>query len=105
MLSLCLLFLKYAESTNMHSSISENSIVTSQITARQAKHRDVAVTHLIESESDGRDTNSAVIALLLGLSVTALLIAIVGYRMKSIRNRIARRGAYDAEYLIDGMYM
>lgn len=69
----------------------------------------LAVSHLRDSDPSGRDTNSAVIALTLGLSITAMLIALVGCRMKSIKKRIARRGgrslAHDADYLVNGMYL
>ncbi|RWS24020.1 hypothetical protein B4U80_09856, partial [Leptotrombidium deliense] len=69
----------------------------------------IAVSRIHESHTvKNRDTNSAVIALILGLCVTAMLVAIVGCRMKSIRRRIARRGrnlAHDADYLVNGMYL
>uniref|UniRef100_T1KUI5 MANSC domain-containing protein n=1 Tax=Tetranychus urticae TaxID=32264 RepID=T1KUI5_TETUR len=67
----------------------------------------VAVTHLSSSQS-GRDTNSAVIALVLGVGITAMLVTLVGCRMKYIKRRIARRGrnlAHDADYLVNGMYL
>lgn len=67
----------------------------------------IAVTHLSSSQS-GRDTNSAVIALVLGVGISAMLIALVGCRMKFIKRRIARRGrnlAHDADYLVNGMYL
>lgn len=70
----------------------------------------VAITHLRDSSpQSGRETNSAVIALTLGLFVTSILIVIVGCRMKAFKKRIARRGgrslAHDADYLINGMYL
>lgn len=69
----------------------------------------LAVSHLKDSDSRGRDTNSAVIALTLGLCITGMLVALVGCRMNSIRRRIARRGgrslAHDADYLVNGMYL
>jgi len=69
----------------------------------------IAVTHLRDSDPSGRDTNSAVIALTLGLSITAMLIGLVGCRMNSIKKKIARRGgrglAHDADYLVNGMYL
>lgn len=68
----------------------------------------MAISHLHDSNSSGRDTNSAVIALTLGLCITAMLVALVGCRMKSIRRRIARRGrnlTHDADYLVNGMYL
>lgn len=53
--------------------------------------------------------NSAVIALVLGLFITVLLVVIVGFRIKSLKKRIQRRGratlATDADYLINGMYL
>lgn len=69
-----------------------------------------AVTHLRDSNSSGRDTNSAVIALSLGLLITVMLIAIVVLRMRTIKRRISRRGGrssltHDADYLINGMYL
>ncbi|KAH9406614.1 AP-2 complex subunit sigma [Tyrophagus putrescentiae] len=69
----------------------------------------VAISHLRDSSpQSGRETNSAVIALTLGLFVTSILIVIVGCRMKAFKKRIARRGrslAHDADYLINGMYL
>lgn len=69
----------------------------------------LAVSHLRDTSSTGRDTNSAVIALTLGLCITAMLVGLVGCRMKSIKRRIARRGGrsltHDADYLVNGMYL
>jgi hypothetical protein len=69
----------------------------------------VAVSYMHDSsQQSGRETNSAVIALSLGLLVTALLIVLVGCRMKSFKRKIARRGrtlAHDADYLVNGMYL
>lgn len=69
----------------------------------------IAVTHLRDSGSSGRDTNSAVIALTLGICITIMLVVLVGCRMKSIHRKIARRGgrslAHDADYLVNGMYL
>lgn len=69
----------------------------------------IAVTHLRDSGSSGRDTNSAVIALTLGICITVMLVVLVGCRMKSIHRKIARRGgrslAHDADYLVNGMYL
>lgn len=69
----------------------------------------VAVSYMHDSsQQSGRETNSAVIALSLGLFVTALLVVLVGCRMKSFKRKIARRGrtlAHDADYLVNGMYL
>lgn len=67
----------------------------------------IAISRL-NSRQPGRDTNSAVIALVLGLMITGMLVALVMYRMKYIRRKIARRGrnlAHDADYLVNGMYL
>ena len=61
-------------------------------------------------DENEQDTNSAVIALVLGLFITIMLIVIVGFRMRSIKKRIQRRGgrtslAHDADYLVNGMYL
>lgn len=61
-------------------------------------------------DENEQDNNSAVIALVLGLLITVLLIVIVGFRMRSIKKRIQRRGgrtslSYDADYLVNGMYL
>nr|XP_027197186.1 uncharacterized protein DDB_G0283357-like [Dermatophagoides pteronyssinus] len=61
-----------------------------------------------QQQQNGRETNSAVIALTLGLLITCILIVIVGCRMKTFKKRIARRGrslAHDSDYLINGMYL
>ncbi|CAG2173258.1 unnamed protein product [Oppiella nova] len=70
----------------------------------------VAVSYMHDSsQQSGRETNSAVIALSLGLCVTALLIVLVGCRMKSFKRKIARRGgrslAHDADYLVNDLYL
>lgn len=69
----------------------------------------IAISHLRESDESGQDTNSAVIALSLGICITFMLAGIVAIRMRSIRQRISRRGgrslAHDADYLINGMYL
>ncbi|XP_054153282.1 uncharacterized protein LOC128951990 [Oppia nitens] len=69
----------------------------------------VAVSYMHDSsQQSGRETNSAVIALTLGLCVTVLLVVLVGCRMKSFKKKIARRGrslAHDADYLVNGMYL
>ncbi|KAF7487606.1 hypothetical protein SSS_08672 [Sarcoptes scabiei] len=71
----------------------------------------VAISYMhdnVAQSGNGRETNSAVIALTLGLLITSLLIAIVVYRMKSLKKRIARRGrslVHDVDYLINGMYL
>lgn len=69
----------------------------------------IAVSHLRESDESGQDTNSAVIALSLGICITFMLAGIVAIRMRSIRQRISRRGgrslAHDADYLVNGMYL
>lgn len=69
----------------------------------------VAISYMHDtSPQNGRDTNSAVIALTLGLFITTILIVIVGCRMKSFKKRIARRGrslAHDSDYLVNGMYL
>lgn len=70
----------------------------------------VAISYMHDSNSpNGRETNSAVIALTLGLFITSILVVIVGCRMKSFKKRIARRGgrslAHDADYLVNGLYL
>lgn len=84
-------------------------IVMSKLKAPLSHEDAIAVTHLRDSDPSGRDTNSAVIALTLGLSITAMLIGLVGCRMNSIKKKIARRGgrglAHDADYLVNGMYL
>lgn len=69
----------------------------------------IAISHLRESDQSGQDTNSAVIALSLGICITFMLAGIVAIRMRSIRQRISRRGgrslAHDADYLVNGMYL
>ena len=69
----------------------------------------IAISHLDDTDiSTGRDTNSAVIALVLGICITVALILTVGCRMRYIKRRICRRGrnlANDANYLVNGMYL
>lgn len=60
-------------------------------------------------ESEGVQSNQgAVIALALGLSITALLLVFVGCRLRSVKRRL-RRGrplnSNEADYLVNGMYL
>jgi hypothetical protein len=98
-----------ADSNAGRESASASKPVSSIVSHRESHETPIAVSYLRDGDQSGRDTNSAVIALTLGLSITAMLIGIVGCRMKSIRKKIARRGgrslAHDADYLINGMYL
>ncbi|XP_014675247.1 PREDICTED: uncharacterized protein LOC106815317 [Priapulus caudatus] len=54
------------------------------------------------------ENSGAVLALSLGLAVTALLLAFVGCRLRSFKRRARRRGplnVHDPDYLINGMYL
>lgn len=67
----------------------------------------VSVLHDVTNQN-GRETNSAVIALTLGLFITSILILLVGCRMKTFKKRLARRGrslAHDSDYLVNGMHL
>ncbi|KAH9422111.1 AP-2 complex subunit sigma [Dermatophagoides pteronyssinus] len=82
-----------------HQPSTNNIIAISYMHDRQASQ---------QQQQNGRETNSAVIALTLGLLITCILIVIVGCRMKTFKKRIARRGrslAHDSDYLINGMYL
>lgn len=63
-----------------------------------------------ERAERSRQTVGAVWALTLGLSVTAVLVLLVGCRLRSLKSRL-RRGsgrnghARDADYLVNGMYL
>ncbi|XP_076311762.1 uncharacterized protein LOC143225729 isoform X2 [Tachypleus tridentatus] len=61
------------------------------------------------SRTHAHQSNSAVLALTLGLCITALLLVLVGCRMRTIRRRFGKRGrsslAHDADYLVNGMYL
>lgn len=59
-------------------------------------------------QNKGNGMNSAIIAIMFGIGVTGMLVAIVGHKMKSIRKRIAYRGRHrslvpDVDFLINTM--
>ena len=62
----------------------------------------------VEEESVAQSNQGAVIALALGLSITALLLVFVGCRLRSVKRRL-RRGrplnSNEADYLVNGMYL
>lgn len=67
----------------------------------------MSVLHDVANQN-GRETNSAVIALTLGLFITLILVFLVGCRMKAFEKRLARRGrslAHDSDYLVNGMHL
>lgn len=73
-----------------------------------------AELNLAQMESEDGDkspqsSGAAVLALTLGLSVTGLLLVLVGCRLRRVRRRMMRRGrspyAHDADYLVNGMYL
>lgn len=54
------------------------------------------------------EASGAILALTLGLSITGLLLVLVGCRLRMVHRRL-RRGrspfAHDADYLVNGMYL
>lgn len=83
----------------------------------QSYNRKINVPHVSMSNAElqesihkhSEESNSAMLALTVGLCVTALLLVLVGCRMRSIRRRLARRKrsalVHDADYLVNGMYL
>ncbi|XP_035231597.1 uncharacterized protein LOC118203428 isoform X2 [Stegodyphus dumicola] len=69
----------------------------------------MSVTELYQStRTHTRETNSAILALVMGLTATVLLFILLACRMKTIRRRMSRKGrglAHDADYLVNGMYL
>lgn len=54
------------------------------------------------------ESSAAILALTLGLSITGLLLVLVGCRLRMIRRRLLRGRspyAHDADYLVNGMYL
>lgn len=64
---------------------------------------------MLEDQEKEKESNSAIIALMIGLVVTSLLLFAVGYRMRSIHRRLMRGRAFnlsgDSDYLINGLYV
>ncbi|XP_067141959.1 low-density lipoprotein receptor-related protein 11 isoform X2 [Centruroides vittatus] len=83
----------------------------------QSSNRKIDIPHVGMSSAElqesihkhSEESNSAMLALTVGLCVTALLLVLVGCRMRSIRRRLARRKrsalVHDADYLVNGMYL
>ncbi|XP_015122110.1 titin isoform X1 [Diachasma alloeum] len=82
---------RHTEETRVHHFVAEH--------LKQSNHRD--------SEEVLRP-RGAVISLALGLTVTAIMAALIGCRLRVVRKR-GRRGhgpyAHDADYLVNGMYL
>ena len=53
------------------------------------------------------DLQGAIVALSLGLSITAILLIFVGCRLRNVKRRLrrSRMNSNDADYLINGMYL
>ncbi|GIY89640.1 hypothetical protein CDAR_566501 [Caerostris darwini] len=69
----------------------------------------MSVTELHQaSRTHSQETNSAILALVMGLTIFALLFVFLGCRIKTIKKRMSRKGralAHDADYLVNGMYL
>ncbi|GBN85417.1 hypothetical protein AVEN_205203-1 [Araneus ventricosus] len=69
----------------------------------------MSVTELYQaSRTHSQEANSAILALVMGLTITVLLIVFLACRIKTIRKRMSRKGrglAHDADYLVNGMYL
>lgn len=65
----------------------------------------------LETREQDAQASGAVLALTLGVCVTALLVVLVGCRLRGVRRRLRKhRGgkspyAHDADYLVNGMYL
>lgn len=54
------------------------------------------------------EANSAILALVLGVTVSFFLVILLACRLKTLRRRMSRKGrglAHDADYLVNGMYL
>ncbi|KAG8197731.1 hypothetical protein JTE90_001652 [Oedothorax gibbosus] len=69
----------------------------------------MSVTELYQAtRTHSQETNSAILALVMGLVITSLLFLFLACRIKTIRKRMSRKGralAHDADYLVNGMYL
>lgn len=69
----------------------------------------MSVAELYESSSThAHEANSAILALVVGVTVAFLLIVLLACRLKTLRRRMSRKGrglAHDADYLVNGMYL
>ncbi len=69
----------------------------------------MSVAELYQSSSTHtHEANSAILALVVGITVSLLLIILLACRMKTLRRRMSRKGrglAHDADYLVNGMYL
>ncbi|XP_069999887.1 uncharacterized protein [Penaeus vannamei] len=65
----------------------------------------------MEAREQDAQASGAVLALAMGVCITALLVVLVGCRLRGVRRRLRRhRGskslyAHDADYLVNGMYL
>lgn len=54
------------------------------------------------------EANSAILALVLGVTVSFFLVILLACRLKTLRRRMSRKGrglTHDADYLVNGMYL
>ncbi|XP_071037515.1 uncharacterized protein [Parasteatoda tepidariorum] len=69
----------------------------------------MSVTELYQSSRiHSQEANSAILALVVGLTITFLLFVFLVCRVKTIRKRMSKKGralAHDADYLVNGMYL
>ncbi|XP_057334682.1 uncharacterized protein LOC130673610 [Microplitis mediator] len=97
-------------------SVAENKNAHLNKTNQKLEKHEVRVHHYAEhlQQNHNRDVGNeilkprgAVISLALGLTVTAVLVAVLTCRLRVLRKRGKRHGpfAHDADYLVNGMYL
>ncbi|XP_014251389.1 uncharacterized protein LOC106667758 [Cimex lectularius] len=101
------------------STIAPTSVVKESISHDiESSHRKVEtlsveskVKETLLDEQEGHSTNpsGAILSLAMGLCITAIMIILVGCRMRVVRRRMRRGGkssyAHDADFLVNGMYL
>ncbi|KAK7086203.1 hypothetical protein SK128_016042, partial [Halocaridina rubra] len=90
------------ETTHDHQSIAHSSLARLEVNLEELQ---------IEAREQDAQASGAVLALAMGVCITALLVVLVGCRLRGVRRRLRKhRGArspyaHDADYLVNGMYL
>ncbi|KAK6636093.1 hypothetical protein RUM43_009745 [Polyplax serrata] len=98
----------------------DTTTVTTSTSVREEKvqHHEAPKVgeHLKMTQAEGKDMDGvnerpsgAILSLTLGMCITAIMITLVGCRLRVVRKRMRRNGksayAHDADFLVNGMYL
>ncbi|KAF8793448.1 Low-density lipoprotein receptor-related like protein [Argiope bruennichi] len=101
--------MEISEAKNLSSEEPATTVKPTKPVQRTVLDFKMSVTELYQaSRTHSQEANSAILALVMGLTITVLLFVFLACRIKTIRKRMSRKGralAHDADYLVNGMYL